>query len=124
MFLHPEDLNIITWLKQQKLIDDSAFAQYWRDNRLFFNPRSKNIIKLELRQKGIDYETIGEIIDELDDDESAYKIGIKKARLLKNVSHDEFNSRMYDHLRRRGFNYDVINRATNRIWCELYTSNE
>jgi regulatory protein len=116
--------KVLTRLKEQKLIDDPAFAQYWRDNRLAFNPRSKRVIKLELRQKGINVETIDEIADELDDEESAYKIALKKVRFLTSLSYEEFRNYLYNHLRRRGFSYDVISCIVARLWSELHASCE
>ncbi len=116
--------RVLARLKEQKLVDDSAFAKYWTDNRLAFNPRSKRLIKLELRQKGINTETIDEIADELDDEESAYKVGLKKARFLTSLSYDEFCNYLYNYLRRRGFSYDVISCVEARIWSELHASCE
>ena len=116
--------KVLTRLKEQKLIDDPAFAQYWIDNRLAFNPRSKRMIKLELRQKGVDIETIDVVADELDDEDSAYKMGLKKARFLTTLSYEEFCNRLYNYLRRRGFSYDVISCVEARIWSELHASCE
>jgi len=116
--------KVMKQLKEQRLIDDAAFAQYWKDNRLSFNPRSKRMIKLELRRKGIDTEAINEIADELDDEESAYKIGLKKARYLVSLPHDEFYKYLYNYLGRRGFSYDVIRGIQARLWSELGASDE
>ncbi len=114
----------IKQLKEQKLIDDAEFAQYWRDNRLSFNPRSKRMIKLELRRKGVDVATIDEISNGIDDEESAYKVGLKRARILASLSYDEFYKYLYNYLGRRGFSYDVINCVRARLWNELRASYE
>ena len=45
--------RVITRLKEEKLVDDLDFAQNWLDSRQRFRPRSKSLMKLELRQKGV-----------------------------------------------------------------------
>jgi len=77
-----------------------------------------------LRRKGIATETIDEIADELDDEESAYKIGLKKARFLISLPYDDFCKYLYNYLGRRGFNYDVISCVQTRLWNELSASSE
>jgi regulatory protein len=42
----------IARLKEQGLVDDEAFARYWKDNRQAFRPRSRRLTTLELQRKG------------------------------------------------------------------------
>ncbi len=109
-------------LKERKLIDDAAFAQFWKDNRLLFNPRSRRLIKLELRRKGIAAETADEIAGDLDDEISAYEAGLKKAHGLATLDYSEFRRRLFGYLRRRGFSYEVINHVVARLWQEQQTA--
>ncbi len=39
---------VIARLKEQGLVDDIAFAQFWKDNRESFSPRSRWLTKLEI----------------------------------------------------------------------------
>jgi len=110
--------KIILELKECKLIDDAAFAQFWKDNRLLFSPRSRRLIKLELRQKGIAAETADEIAGDLDDEVSAYEAGLKKTRGLTTLDYSEFRRRLLGYLRRRGFSYEVTNDVVARLWQE------
>ena len=110
--------KVITRLKERKLIDDVAFADYWRDNRLSFKPRSRTLIKLELRQKGIAAEIAGEVVKDLDDEVMAYEAGLKKARALASLDYSEFRRRLSGYLQRRGFNYEIINSVVVRLWQE------
>jgi regulatory protein len=110
--------KVIVGLKEGGLIDDAVFAQYWRDNRLSFRPRSKRLIKLELRQKGVAIETANELVEDLDDEKAAYEAGLKKARVLSGLDHSEFHSRLAGYLRRRGFDYETIGSAVARLWQE------
>jgi regulatory protein len=110
--------KVIIGLKERRLIDDVAFAQYWRDNRLSFRPRSRRLIKLELRQKGVAAETANEVVEGLDDESAAYEVGLKKARVLSGLDYREFHRYLSDHLRRRGFDYEIIRSAVARLWQE------
>ncbi len=110
--------KVITELKKRQLIDDVAFAQYWRDNRLSFKPRSRRLIKLELRQKGVAAEMANEVLETLDDTNAAYEAGLKKVRVLSDLGYNEFRRRLSSHLRRRGFDYEAISSAVMRLWQE------
>ena len=72
--------DVLLKLKEQGLIDDSAFAQYWKENRLSFSPRSRRLLKQELKQKGVAAETIDEVVDDVNDELSAYNAGKRKVR--------------------------------------------
>jgi regulatory protein len=111
--------KVIIGLKERQLIDDVAFAQYWRDNRLSFRPRSRRLIKLELRRKGVSAETANEVLADLDDESAAYEAGLKKTRVLSGLEYPEFRRYLSDHLRRRGFDYGAIDSAVARLWQEL-----
>ncbi len=110
--------KVIVELRERKVIDDAAFAQYWKDNRLTFSPRSRQLIKRELRQKGVATETADEIVGDLNDETSAYEAGLKKARVLVTLDYSEFRSRLSGYLRRRGFSYEVISCVLARLWQE------
>jgi regulatory protein len=110
--------GVISKLKEQSLIDDVIFSEYWRNNRLSFSPRSAQLIKLELRQKGVAAETIDEVVKDLNDENSAYEAGLRKARRLLGSDYEDFRRRLYDYLRRRGYSYETVKRATERLWEE------
>jgi regulatory protein len=105
-------------LKERRLIDDVAFAQYWKDNRLSFRPRSRRLLRLELRQKGVAAEITNEVVEGLDDESAAYKVGLKKACVLSGSEYREFHRYLSDHLRRRGFDYETIRSVVARLWQE------
>jgi regulatory protein len=109
----------IRYLKGQGLIDDVAFAEYWKENRLAFSPRSKNLIKYELRQKGISNEVVDEIAADVDNEDSAYRAGLKKVKHLSELDNKEFRHKLFTYLRYRGFSYEAIESATDRLWNEI-----
>lgn len=113
---------VITRLKEQELLDDAAFARFWKDNRQSFSPRSQWLIKLELSRKGINNDILNEVISEADDDESAYQAAAGKVRSLSSSDHENFRRQVGSYLKRRGFNYQVINHTVERLWQERGSS--
>ena len=110
--------EVIFALKERRLIDDVAFSEYWRNNRLSFSPRSGRLIKLELRQKGVAAGTADEVVKDVDDENCVYEAGLRKAGRLSNSDYDDFRRRLFGYLRRRGFNYETVNFAVARLWQE------
>lgn len=110
--------KVLAELKKQGLVDDVAFAQFWRENRENFRPRSRRLMELELKQKGVDAEIIAEATIDVDDDQGAYRAAQKKARSLSGLDYPSFRKRMGSFLKRRGFDYELINRIIDRIWQE------
>ncbi len=109
---------VITKLKEQGLVDDMAFAQFWKENRQSFNPRSQRLTKVELRQKGVASDIIDRVVDVADDDDSAFRAAQDKARRLYLSDYRNFRNRLGEYLKRRGFDYGVINRVVERLWQE------
>jgi regulatory protein len=112
---------VLTRLREEGLVDDMAFAQFWKDNRESFSPRSQWLTKLELRQKGVTNDIIDRVTQTIDDEDSAYRAALSKARSLPQADYSSFRRRLGGYLRRRGFSYGVINHTTERLWQELGT---
>lgn len=107
---------VIGRLKEQGLVDDTAFARYWAENRESFSPRSRWLTRVELRQKGIADDTIVSAVDVIDDEASAYKAALSKAHSLRQVNYVDFRRRLGEYLKRRGFTYGVISHAVEQVW--------
>jgi regulatory protein len=110
---------VINKLKEQKLLDDTAFAQFWKENREMFRPRSQRMTRMELKKKGVADEIIKEVTDDSNDMDSAYQAALKKAQRLSGEDYEVFRRRLGDYLKRRGFGYTVINQTVKRLWQEL-----
>jgi regulatory protein len=108
----------ISRLKHLELINDAAFAEFWKDNRNSFRPRSQRAVKQELRQKGVKREVIDEVVANIDDAENAYQVAVAKARSLPVTDYQIFRRRLGGYLQRRGFSYGVINSAVKKCWLE------
>jgi regulatory protein len=110
--------QVVAKLKEQGLLDDAAFARFWKENRESFRPRSRHLTRLELRRKGLADSIIEPIVAGLDDRESAYRAALSKARRLSPADYGVFRRRLGEYLRRRGFGYEVINDTIRKIWQE------
>ncbi len=105
-------------LKEQGLVDDVAFARFWKDNRESFSPRSRRMTRLELQRKGLKNDIIEQVISEVDDSDSAHRAAVKKAQRLSPTDFQDFRRRLGEHLSRRGFGYDVIKETVEKVWKE------
>jgi regulatory protein len=114
----------VTRLKEIKLLDDSSFARYWVENRSSFSPRSRHLLGLELRQKGIDKETIIEATGTRDEGRDAYRAAQKKAQTLQGYDYNTFRRKLMPYLQRRGFGYGVTKEATQRLWKEFHEGSD
>lgn len=109
---------VIASLEEQGLVDDVAFAQFWKENRESFSPRSQRLTKLELRQKGVLSDIIDQVVGDVDDGDSAYRAALGKTRRWSLSDYQSFRRRLGEYLKRRGFNYEVINYTVERVWRE------
>ncbi len=110
--------QVLGRLKERGLVDDAAFARFWRDNRECFRPLGSRLLESELRQKGIDADTICEALLGIDDELGAYRAAQKKARTSSSLEYSSFRQRLGSFLRRRGFDYAIAARAIDRVWQE------
>lgn len=114
---------VINKLKEQNLLDDTAFAQFWKENRESFRPTSQRLIRLELKKKGVADETIDEVVSQMDDTDSAYRAAISKAKRMSHQEYETFRRRLGDYLKRRGFGYSAINQTIKKVWQEMVVQN-
>jgi len=113
---------VVAKLKEQGLVNDIAFAQFWKDNRESFSPRSQWLTKLELRRKGVASNIIDQVVEAVDDADNAYRAAVSKAHGLPLSDYQGFRRRLGDYLKRRGFGYGVINHTVERVWQEWGSS--
>jgi regulatory protein len=106
-------------LKEARLIDDNAFAEAWAKDRLTFKPRSRLMIQRELLMKGVDPETAEAATANVDDSESAFQAGLKKARLLRGCEYREFYKKLAGYLGRRGYGGEAVHGSVKRLWAHL-----
>jgi regulatory protein len=108
-------------LRQDGLANDREFASAWVENRNTFRPRSRRMMALELKQKGLDDEAIQSAVEGVDDEASAYEAAQKRAARFKGLEWNEFRKKLSEFLARRGFSYSVIAPVVTRVWNEAHT---
>ncbi len=114
--------EVVGTLRAQGLIDDVAFARFWRDNRERFRPRGRRMLEVELRQKGVASDSIAEALEGLEDEDGALKAVRAKSGSLRGLDYASFHRRAGDFLRRRGFGFELVNKTIDQVWQELHES--
>ena len=100
-------------------VDDAAFAQFWVENRNRFRPRGQAALRYELRQKGVEGETIDEALTEQDEESAAWAAVEPKLDRWRGLEKAEFEQKVMGHLARRGFGFDVCRRVGRAAWERL-----
>lgn len=112
-------------LKETGLVSDETFARTWVENRSAFRPRSRRLLTLELRQKGVAPEAIQQSLELAGpEDELAYQAAIRYARRLAEMEWSEFQKRLTAFLGRRGFSYSTSAEVVRRVWTEISQNRE
>lgn len=115
----PGDIDaVVARLGRAGLVDDQAFANYWVDNRVSFRPRSRRVLRAELRQKGVPDDQARAALEAADDNSAAYALATQRGRRLSGLEFQEFRRKLGDFLARRGFDFDTIEPVVDRVWQE------
>jgi len=115
-----DNLNrVIERLQYNGYIDDKRFAQIWVENRNEHRPRSKRMLAYELRQHGIEQNTIEQITDGLDEYDLAQQAARKQVQKYKKLEWIDFQKKLLGFLSRRGFNYQTSKLIVDQTWEEL-----
>lgn len=119
----PEDQieQIIERLTAVGLLDDEAFARAWIEDRETHRPRGGRALQYELKQKGLDAQTIEAALEEVefDEPESAYRaIAQRRNRYESITDRAVFFRTVGGFLARRGFGWEAAKSATERLWRE------
>lgn len=112
------------YLAEAELLDDTAFAAYWIEQRESFRPRSRMALRQELQQKGIDRETISEAVSEVDELGSARRLAAKQARRWSQLDENDFRVKLSGYLQRQGFSYDIVREVVNETWLATQTDQQ
>lgn len=115
---YPQEIidRIIELFKHYNYINDENYTKAYINNRIKFKPRAKRMLKYELAQKGIDSDTIENIIDSSNIDETDIAINLlqKKLKNKKDIEQKE-KQRIYNYMLKRGFDYETINKAFKEV---------
>jgi regulatory protein len=111
---------VLARLRRAGLVDDRAFGRLWVENRAQFRPKSRRMLKVELRKKGLSEAEAEAVLDEAHggDDEAAYQAATTRARRLAGLPRPEFGRKLQGFLARRGFRYETMEATIERVWRE------
>ena len=100
-------------LRRLGYLDDGTFAAFWIESRRAFKPRSARLVAQELRQKGV----AGEAVDlsDWDDDAAALAAAQRWIRSRRFATPADFERRVGECLRRRGFGGASIRAAIRQL---------
>jgi regulatory protein len=112
--------KVLERLRSNGLVADDQFARSWVESRSAVHPRSRRLMAMELRQKGVSDSDIDKALEGTeDDDELAYQAAAQYAHRLARLDWDKFRERLSGYLMRRGFAYGTIAPLVRRVWSEL-----
>jgi len=106
-------------LRELRLLDDGDFARSYVDQRDRTSPRSRRLLRAELRSRGVAAQAAGEPLAEVDEADAAYRAAGKRARSLRELAFGDFQRRLGDFLLRRGFGYETSRETVRRLWGEV-----
>ena len=115
---------VVRKLHERGYLDDEVFARFWVDNRNRFRPRGAQALRHELRQKGVERETIDATLEEQDEDGAAWAAVEPKLDRWSGLEKFEFEQKVMTYLARRGFRFDVCRRAAGLAWEQLQAEAE
>lgn len=104
--------EVIAELKEQRFLDDRAFALAYARSRMIHRPVGEFALRSELWQKGVEKEIIEaavrEAYAEKDQRTVARELAAKRARRYKNLDDLKRRQRLWDFLIRRGFDWQLV----------------
>lgn len=112
--------QVITRLQENSLVSDESFARAWVENRSDFRPRSRAVLRMELRQKGVPAEVIESSLTGLNEDQLALSAARRYLHRLENMNQQDFRKKLSAFLSRRGFNFSTIHPVVAQAWQDLH----
>jgi regulatory protein len=108
--------RVIERLRNEKLLDDAAFAATWVEHRTISRPKGSRAIRQELRIKGIDKEEIEAALPNVDEElENAVTALQGKERQWERLEGRDREQKMLGWLQRRGFAFGTARAAIKRF---------
>ena len=107
--------DTIATLHERGYLDDRAYAEAWREQRMRRRPSAARQIQSELQARGVDPSIAAEVTANLDDEPVARAFAMKQAPRFRG-DWTAFQRRTGGALQRRGFSTDVANAALRAAW--------
>jgi regulatory protein len=110
--------QVIDRLREGGLLDDSQFTEAWVRARTTGRGMGPRRIAWELRQKGVDAETVRDAVERIDEETElglALKVGRQKAESVRGEPMPVARRKVAAALQRRGFSWEVTSRVLEMI---------
>lgn len=110
--------QIVIELIQSGHIRDREFAVKWVQRRQKSKPRGFILLKQELIEKGVDRDTVDQVLSELDEKDETdlvLQIAEKRSKAYKGLPIQTARRRLHAYLARRGFDSDTILRVMEQV---------
>lgn len=114
--------QVITRLDQANFLNDADFARWLVESRSRSRPRGRRLLSLELKSKGIDPATIGDLISAADEPVLAAAALAKKLRLWHHLPYRNFHTKAARFLAARGFSWEVIEKTVKNGYNESHVT--
>lgn len=123
---YSDDLIEITMarLRDNKFVDDTAFAESWVRSRQAGSPRSVRVLRMELMKKRIAKDVIDGVLSEQDagmEFESLRVVAAKKLRLTR-FSQDK--QKLIQYLVGQGYRYGDVKQVLDELVAQDYKAND
>lgn len=116
MGLKRDQKKVIARLKQLRYIDDKEFAKDYIQTRLLVNPKGLNLLKLELKLKGVDKHIIDKAIEQADINEVKIALDVleRKKKSINGFEGQKRKEKIMRTLSSRGFKLETIYKILER----------
>lgn len=99
---------VIAHLEKQQLLDDSAFARWWTEQRIRNGMKGWNVIRMELLAKGVDSKIVDQYAVGEQGDLAVAKRAYQKYCTRAGVTREQCIRRLLS----RGFSWDIVKKLT------------
>jgi len=102
----------IKYLSEINYLNDEDFAKFWIQAKTQSQPLGLSLLRYQLRQKGVDSETIekafADCAGRYDECKAASKLALSRRKCYRGMDAQKVKRRLYQYLRRRGFPQEAI----------------
>ncbi|OGG15109.1 hypothetical protein A2773_04430 [Candidatus Gottesmanbacteria bacterium RIFCSPHIGHO2_01_FULL_39_10] len=105
--------QVVIDLEEKNLLNDKDFILWWKEQRDTFRPKGIRLLKMELRNKGVDSRLIDEVLKEAENPhtnefELALSLAQKKVSRISSLPKIQQKEKIASLLSRRGFTWEII----------------
>jgi regulatory protein len=109
--------KVIEKLKEMDLLNDKKFIEDYVSFRSKNNPKSKKVLILELRKKGVTENLINEYFsqNQVDEEELAFLLLKKRWPRWAGIDKKKRFKKAFDFLARRGFSFEIAKKTIEKL---------